>query len=209
MHETSGAPKGPLPALRGFGDIHRYWDSRDRRFVAPVLPGDFYVTEHDEVITTVLGSCVSTCIRDSVSGIAGLNHFMLPGEGGRIAPSDALRYGCYAVERLVNEIVKYGARREDLEVKVFGGGRVIKGMSDVGERNLAFVTEYFSTEGLPILAQDTGGPWARRVRYYAQSGRVLVQRLSTQAVRDVVDSEAELGRRLSLTPPRGQVDLFE
>jgi len=158
----------------------------------------------------VLGSCVSTCLRDPAIGIAGLNHFMLPTQGGSYQASDALRYGCFAVERLINELVKYGARRDRLEIKVFGGGKVIPGMSDIGLKNINFIHEYFATEGLSIDAEDTGGAWARRVRYYTNTGRVLIQRLQTQEeAGQVVSREKELQRSLSVAPPCGEVDLFD
>jgi len=204
LESAIGAPA----ALRGFENIRRYWDRAEGRWIAQVLPGDFYVTRHDEVIATVLGSCVSTCVRDDFAGIGGLNHFMLPSQGSDVKADDALRYGCYAVERLINELVKHGARRERMEVKIFGGGKVIAGMGDIGRKNIDFVHEYFSTEGLPIEAEDTGGVWARRVRYFAASGKVMIQRLQTREASEVVRSEGELRRKISIAPPRGEVDLF-
>ncbi|MET0793411.1 MAG: chemoreceptor glutamine deamidase CheD [Polyangiaceae bacterium] len=200
----------PPRPLRGFEAMHRYWDMGENNWVAPVLPGNYYVTTSGEVISTVLGSCVSTCVRDPVIGIAGLNHFMLPNQGGTYQAADALRYGCFAVERLINELVKYGAARERLEIKIFGGGKVIPGMSDIGLKNIRFVHEYFETEGLVICAEDTGGTWARRVRYHTGTGRVLIQRLQTQETNQVVSREAELQRSLSIVPPpHGEVDLFD
>lgn len=201
----SGAPR----TLRGFEKIHRYWDRAEGRWIAQVLPGDYYVTKHDEIIATVLGSCVSTCVRDEFVGIAGLNHFMLPKGGEGVGPNDVLRYGSYAIERLINELVKYGARRERLEIKIFGGGKVIAGMGDIGRKNIEFVHEYLTLEELPIAAEDVGGEWARRVRYFAESGRVMIQRLQTQETNEVVSKERELERRLSIAPPRGEVDLFD
>jgi chemotaxis protein CheD len=202
--DESGAPR----ALRGFDKIHRYWDRGEGRWIAQVLPGDYYVTKHDEIISTVLGSCVSTCVRDEHAGIAGLNHFMLP-KGQGVGPNDVLRYGSYAIERLINELIKYGARRERLEIKVFGGGKVIAGIGDIGRQNINFVHEYLTTEELTIAAEDVGGVWARRVRYFAESGRVMIQRLQTQEASEVVNNERELERRLSVAPPRGEVDLFD
>lgn len=202
--DESGAPR----ALRGFDKIHRYWDRGEGRWIAQVLPGDYYVTKHDEIISTVLGSCVSTCVRDEHAGIAGLNHFMLP-KGQGVGPNDVLRYGSYAIERLINELIKYGARRERLEIKVFGGGKVIAGVGDIGRQNINFVHEYLQTEELTIAAEDVGGVWARRVRYFAESGRVMIQRLQTQEASEVVNNERELERRLSVAPPRGEVDLFD
>jgi len=202
---ATGAPR----TLRGFEGVRRYWDRSEGRWIAQVVPGDYYVTKDDEVITTVLGSCVSTCIRDEVAGIGGLNHFMLPNQGAEVLPGDALRYGGYAVERLINELVKYGARRERLEIKIFGGGKVIAGMSDIGRKNIDFVHEYFQTEELPIAAEDTGGTVARKVRYFPESGRVMIQRLATHETQEVVRTEVELNRKLSVVPPRGEVDLFD
>ncbi len=204
-HDSERAPR----ALKGFESLRRYFDSAEGSWVVPVLPGDFYVTKGGEIITTVLGSCVSACIRDPESGLAGLNHFMLPNQLGSYQAGEALRYGCYAVERLLNELVKYGARREDLEIKVFGGGKVIAGMSDIGRKNIAFIHEYFETEGLHIAAEDTGGTCARRVRYYSDTGRVLIQRLQTTEASEVAQTETELQRHLSIAPPRGEVDLFD
>ena len=204
-----GAEGLPPRPLRGFEAMHRYWDMGEANWIAPVLPGDYYVTKGGEIISTVLGSCVSTCVRDPVVGISGLNHFMLPSQGGASEGNDALRYGCFAVERLLNELIKYGASRERLEIKVFGGGKVIAGMSDIGQKNIQFIHEYFETEGLTITAEDVGGTWARRVRFHTDSGRVLIQRLQTQEATEVVSREKELSRRLSIAPPRGEVDLFD
>jgi chemotaxis protein CheD len=196
-------------ALRGFEGIRRYFDTSEGAWIAQVLPGDYYVTTQPEVITTVLGSCVSTCVRDPVIGIAGLNHFMLPGQTGNYQAGEALRYGCFAVERLLNELVKHGALRERLEIKIFGGGKVIAGMSDIGRKNIDFIHEYFATEGLRIAAEDTGGVWARRVRYHASTGKTMLQRLHTQEANEVVRTETELQRSLSIIPAPMEVDLFD
>ena len=189
--------------------MHRYWDMNAGNWIAPVLPGDYYVTKGGEIISTVLGSCVSTCVRDPVAGISGLNHFMLPHQGGALEGSDALRYGCFAVERLLNELIKYGASRERLEIKVFGGGKVIAGMSDIGKKNIQFIHEYFETEGLEIAAEDVGGSWARRVRFHTDTGQVLIQRLQTQETTEIASREKELSRSLSIAPPHGEIDLFD
>ena len=208
MSRPATAVRGPGRVLKGFEGINRYFDASEGAWIAQVLPGDFYVTTLPEVITTVLGSCVSTCIHDPQLGISGLNHFMLPTQAGTYQAGEALRYGCFAVERLINELVKYGALREHLEVKVFGGGKVIAGMSDIGKKNIDFIHDYFKTEGLRIAAEDTGGTWARRVRYYAESGRAMIQRLETQEANDVIRTETKLQQNLSIAPPRGEVDLF-
>lgn len=208
LGRAAGVPLAPR-ALRGFDTINRYWDRSEGRWVAQVLPGAYYVTQLDEIVSTVLGSCVSTCVRDEAAGIGGLNHFMLPNQVSTTRPEEALRYGGYAVERLLNELVKYGARRERMEIKIFGGGKVIAGMGDIGRKNLDFVERYFSTEGLAIAAEDTGGTYARRLRYFVASGKVMIQRLPTQETHAVVEQEGALGRLLSSASPVGEVELFE
>jgi chemotaxis protein CheD len=171
------------PPLRGFEGVNRYWDGILGKWVAQVLPGEYYVTQQDEVIATVLGSCVSTCVRDPYSGVGGMNHYMLP--TGRVAePGEALRYGAYAVDRLLNDLVRYGAAFERLEVKVFGGGRVIKTASDVGQQNVEFAHQYFLRAGLVVMVEDTRGTWARRVRYFPATGKALVQRFETRDPRE-------------------------
>lgn len=203
--KAHGAPR----TLRGFEHVHRFWDSADQHWVAQVLPGEYYVTGAREVIATTLGSCVSTCVRDPVSGVGGLNHFMLPNDPQADPGGGALRYGCFAVERLLNVLIKHGALRDRLEVKIFGGGKVIAGLSDVGQSNIDFVREYFDTERIPIVAEDVGGRWARRLRYYPESGKVRIKRMRTEETAEVVQSETRLRTRLSIAPPRvGAVELF-
>lgn len=197
-------PAEPAPprTLRGFESTQRYWDVAEGSWVALVVPGDCYVTNGAEIISTVLGSCVSTCVRDAVAGISGLNHFLLPNQSGVYEARHALRYGCFAVERLLDELVKHGARRERFEIKVFGGGRVIQGMSDIGRKNIDFVHRYFELQALAIDAEDTGGTWARRIRYYTDTGRVLVQRVQTREASQVIHEERRL-LKISVAPPPG------
>ena len=136
----------PLPALPQFEHVSRFWDNEHSCYSARILPGEYYVTRNAEVVCTVLGSCVSACIRDARLNIGGMNHFMLPldGSNGESAWGGALsaatRYGNVAMERLINDILKLGGRREDLEIKLVGGGRVLSEMSnDVGARSIDFV----------------------------------------------------------------------
>ena len=149
------------PCLPGFEHINRYWDRRHKLYVAKILPGEFYVTSDSEKIATVLGSCVSACIWDAQIGIGGMNHFMLPNTDkdhdkvvwGNVA-SDATRFGNYAMEHLINELLKNGAKRHRLEAKVFGGAKVLRQMNDVGGKNADFVVEYLKDENIPLLSQD-------------------------------------------------------
>ena len=193
---------------RGFEHVHRHWDAGTKSWMVHLLPGEYYVTTTDELVTTVLGSCVSTCIHDPTRGIGGMNHFMLPDD-----PNDdrsgggALRYGGFAVERLINELIKRGAERSRLVIKVFGGGQVITGSSDIGRMNVEFVRNYFAEEGLTITAEDTGGKVARRVRYHPRTGRALMKQLSMQESH-VREREQAFRAQLKASSLTGQVELF-
>lgn len=201
-------PQAP-PALRGFESMGRYWDGQLKSWVATVVAGTFYVTNHDETLATVLGSCVAVCVRAPERGLAGMNHFMLPHRDHRRADTAAMTYGAYSVERLINEMVKYGARRSDLEIKVFGGGNVISANTRIGDLNIEFIRSYLSTEGLPIVAEDVGGPWGRRLRYRSGTGRARVLRLESLETRRVSAEERALARTLeSEAHKRTDVELF-
>lgn len=173
----------PPHALPQFAHIRRYWDPLHSVFAAKLLPGEYYVTTRGEMICTVLGSCVSACVRDSATGIGGMNHFMLPidqscgdfswGE----AASAATRYGNVAMERLVDDVLAAGARRANLEFKLVGGGKVMAALSDVGSANIAFVRGYLQAAGLAVLGEDLGDVYPRKVHFYPDSGRVRVKKL--------------------------------
>ena len=193
---------------RGFESLPHHWDHSAQSWIVQILPGDYYVTNGEEIISTVLGSCVSTCIRDPQTGWAGLNHFMLPQDPSAQDAGRSLRYGCFAVERVINELLKRGAQRERLEVKVMGGGQVIASMSDVGMSNVKFVREYLRDEGIPIAVEDVGGRVARRLRYYPRSGKVLIKHLPMREAAGVVAEERDFSKRLEQKPIAGEVELF-
>ncbi|OGT00565.1 MAG: hypothetical protein A3K04_04015, partial [Gallionellales bacterium RBG_16_56_9] len=156
----SSAPN-PLLDVPGFEHIRRKWNVAYGIHAARLLPGEYYVTVGDEGIYTTLGSCISACIRDRVSGVGGMNHFMLPVAADEhtwktTSVSAATRYGNFAMEKLINIILKNGGQRQNLEVKLFGGGRIMQNMSDVGMLNIAFARDYLQTEGLKVVAEDVG-----------------------------------------------------
>jgi chemotaxis protein CheD len=204
-------------ALPGFESIKRYWDRQRNCVAAKILPGEFYVTNHQEIITTVLGSCVSACIRDPDFMIGGMNHFMLPANGEHTvldvtdSHSDAARYGNYAMEKLINEILKNGGRREALEIKVFGGGRVIQHMthSDIGGRNIEFVLKYIETEKLKIVAKDLGDIYPRKVVYDPQNGKVQVKKLRSLHNDTIVQRETGYMKVLEEDTVSGDIELFD
>jgi chemotaxis protein CheD len=158
-----------------------YYDSAFNSPAVKILPNEYYVTSgEDLMLSTVLGSCVSACIHDPVTKVGGMNHFMLP-EGDSTSPASAtMRYGSFAMEVLINELLKAGADRGRLEAKVFGGGAVLSAMQqmNIGERNGIFVLNYLKTEGIPVRAQDLGDVHARRINYFPRSGKVMVRRMA-------------------------------
>lgn len=201
------------PVLPGFEHVNRYWDRLHGQYAAKILPGEYYVTTHDELIVTVLGSCVSACIRDRVFGIGGMNHFMLPTSDsaerwGSYQLSDATRYGNYAMEHLINDILKQGGRRENLELKLTGGGRIMAQMTDIGRRNIEFVQEYVRTEGLQVLAEDLGDIYPRKVVFNPQTGKVRVKKLRSLHNDTLIEREAKYMQQLQSEPVSGGVELF-
>jgi len=197
--------------LPGFESIRRFWDARSGKVMAKIHPGEFYVTREDEVVSTVLGSCVSACIRDPVAGIGGMNHFMLPGGGsddGTGALSSAARFGSFAMEHLVNSVLREGGRRERLEVKLFGGGQVLRLDLDVAQKNVEFAIRYAAIEGMKVTSSDLGGDLPRRVDYFPLTGRVRLKRLRGARDEGVERRERDYLRSLETGRPAANVELF-
>jgi len=187
----------------------------DRTFdcdAAKILPGEYYYTAKNMLIVTVLGSCVSACIRDRVTGLGGMNHFMLPDGGGDAGSpvSASMRYGTFAMEILINDLLKAGARRENLEAKVFGGGAVLKGFTaiNVGERNAAFVLNFLKVEKIRVVAEDLNDIYPRKVYFFPRTGKVLVKKLMQSHNDTLVKREIEYASRLKVAPVGGEIDLF-
>jgi chemotaxis protein CheD len=194
------------------GEAHTFLFERDfNRHSVKVLPGEFFVAGNDIVLTTVLGSCVSACIWDRSAGIGGMNHFMLP-DGGAGASQDvgglAGRYGVFAMEQLINEIIKRGGRKANCEAKVFGGGHVMKTFTtSVGTRNAEFVLEFLKAEGVRVASQDLLDVHPRRVVFFPNTGRALCKKLA-QADATLVAAEQQYRSRITTADTSGDVELF-
>ncbi len=191
---------------------HRFFDSQEDKWIVKVLPGEFYVTaDENEVVVTVLGSCVAACIRDPKTGFGGLNHFMLPEEKGTgwQGANASLRYGTFAMERLINEIVRTGCPRERLEIKVFGGGVLKSGQTPIGLQNAAFVMNYLTKEGLAVSGEDLGGGFARRIHYYPCEGRVLRKFLKETVAGELLTVESDYKEKIGSEQPSGDMELFQ
>jgi chemotaxis protein CheD len=185
---------------------------RDRHFdmdAAKIGPGEYYITQRDMLIVTVLGSCVSACLRDPIAKVGGMNHFMLPDRGGEGPLSASARYGAYAMEVLINQLFALGAKRERLEAKVFGAARVLPGMSDIGERNAAFAIDYLKRESIRVLAEDLGHDEPCKIYYFAQTGRVLLKRLKSLRNDTIVQRERDYAAKLDKISGGGAADLFK
>jgi chemotaxis protein CheD len=206
----------PMPQARpGFDHVQRQWDAAQKIWMARILPGEFFVTRSNESMTTVLGSCVAACIRDPALRVGGMNHFMLPeasaqagGAWGDGPDGVATRYGAYAMEQLINELMKMGARRERLEVKLFGGGRILSAGTDVGAKNIAFARQFLQHEQLAVVAEDLGDVYPRRVMYFPQTGSAMVKRLPSLEVASVAKREAQYIKALVAKPIDDDVELF-
>ncbi|MFV3305052.1 chemoreceptor glutamine deamidase CheD [Pseudomonas sp. NY15181] len=190
--------------------LNRYYDPRFGLDAVKLLPGECFVTDEELMIVTVLGSCVSVCLRDRSLGLGGMNHFMLPGDtGANSLLSSSGRYGVHAMDLLINGLMRRGAQRRNFEAKVFGGGSVLQNLSaDVGQRNVEFVLDYLSAEGIPVLAQDLLDVHPRKVYFFPGSGRVLVRKLRVLANDTLLQRERQYRQQLSRQTRGGTIDLF-
>lgn len=189
-----------------------YYDRHFGKEAVKILPGEYYVTTGDKLIVTVLGSCVAVCLRDKAIGVGGMNHFLLPNDGSQQIGlmTESARYGIYAMELLINHLLKMGANRSRLEAKVFGGGNVLPGMTvnNVGQRNAEFVLDYLDNENIFVSAKDLLGEYPRKVYFFPDTGKVFVKKIKSLHNSTIVDRESEYRMRVKYTPTSGDVELF-
>lgn len=189
-----------------------YYEPAFKMQAAKILPGEYFVSGENIVLMTLLGSCVAACIRDPQLGLGGMNHFLLPDlKSGDLDSTDSARYGAFAMEVLINQLAKMGARRNRLEAKVFGGANVLRGLTErhVGQRNTEFVIEFLKTEGIPVIAQDLGGVFARKVAFFPATGEVRVKRLKDMVDGALLETEQRYQRQVSDRPIAGDIELFD
>ena len=189
-----------------------YFDKSFNSQAVKLLPGEYYVTDKYMLLVTVLGSCVAACIRDCYSGIGGMNHFMLPDGGGDAgSPLNAsARYGTYAMEILINQLLKLGARRCNLEAKVFGGGNVLDGLTvaNVGPRNADFVLKFLQTEKIRVVAKDLVDIFPRKVYFFPKNSKVMVKKLRNLHNTTISQREKDYRQRLRKVDSGGDIELF-
>ncbi len=202
------------PVIKGFEHIRRVWDDRLQAVVASISPGEFYISRNKEVIATYLGSCISVCIRDYKTHVGGMNHFMLPQKPrssdnwvGSVV-SESTRYGDWAMENLLNEIYKLGAKKNRLEIKVFGGGKVIASMnSKIGDQNIEFVMAFLEREGFAIEAMDIGDIYARKLYFFLDTGKVKVRKLAKHS-ETLIAAETRYSENIEEKISGGSIELF-
>ena len=194
-----------------FAHIRRMRDPRFPHEIASILPGEYFVSSDSMIVYTILGSCVSACIRDPIAKVGGMNHFMLPapkGENGHDSWGESTRYGSYAMELLINEILKRGGNKSRLEVKIFGGGKLFESKIDVGQKNVEWAIEFLRCEGLPIVKADVGDMYPRKVYYFTETGKVLMKKVERASAKTVVEQEVAYEQTLVKQAPAGEVTLF-
>lgn len=176
------------------GNKNRHHNRRFQKDVAVLHPGEYLSTDEDIIISTVLGSCIAVALYDPVVALGGLNHFMLPGElhNRKFFADESGRYGMFAMELLINDMLKAGAKKNRLVAKVFGGGHVLDNTSGkIPESNILFARDFLETEAIPILSHDVGGTSARKILFFAASARVLVKRFAGRKAQTVEREEQE------------------
>jgi chemotaxis protein CheD len=198
LDELKGRPRKPGEASFFF------YDAYFKNEAVKILPGEYFVYHEDILIMTTLGSCIAACLWDREARVGGMNHFMLPeGDAG------SGRYGSYAMELLINEMMKRGATRSTMEAKVFGGGQIIEGMTtmNIGERNTAFVIDYLKTERIPIMSKDVQDIYPRKVCFLPASGKAMVKRLGATNLAALA-AQDRAAAHASPARAGGSVDLF-
>lgn len=212
----SGSSKNPSPLApdprNEFAHIRRMRDMRFPHEIASILPGEFFVSRTPMIVYTVLGSCISACIRDPIAGVGGMNHFMLPEPNGTAHESwgESTRYGSYAMESLINAILKRGGVKSRLEVKLFGAGKIYEGNIDIGARNAEWVLNFLRTEGLLPVKSDLGDVFPRKIYYFTDSGRVLMKKIERLKNQTIFERESEYAAKMKLVKqqPAEDVTLF-
>lgn len=184
------------PALAGFVGTPRYWSPTDNKTIAKIGPGEYYVTRSDEILGSVLGSCIAVCIYDIKNGVGGMNHFMLPMSKDKNVWSDTYRFGDRAMEVLIDAICINGGDRQHLQYKAFGGGQMLKNMTPIGDSNIKFLHQFMEQKDISIVSADLGGANPRLLKFYPKTGRAFVKKLQEISTHQVIDEEIAYFNRI-------------
>lgn len=183
-----------------------FYDAHFKNAAVKVLPGEYFVDNEDLLVMTTLGSCIAACLWDRQAQVGGMNHFMLPEGAG-----DSGRYGSYAMELLINEMMKRGASKSRMEAKIFGGGAVISGMNtiNVGERNTNFVMDFLKLERIPVVSKDVLDVYPRKVCFLPHSGKAMVKRLAPTNTDALIQQDRNAAQKAQpVVASGGSIDLF-
>ena len=181
--------------------LHQFYSEKYKKIVITLMPGEYFATQNGEVLYTVVGSCIASCIYDKERGLAGMNHFLLP---GMVHPDEMLscevgRYGMFAMELLIGELIKLGAQRGSLQAKLFGGSNILRfrmGDGDVTGSNIRFAKKFLELEGIPTVKQDLGGKDGRKILFFSDSDRVLLKRFDIKKERRFIQEEEAYKKRI-------------
>lgn len=194
--------------------MYRFYSYKLKRTAIMLMAGDYFATQNGEVLYSVVGSCIATCIYDMEREVAGMNHFLLPGmvHPDEMLSSEVGRYGMFAMELLIGELIKLGARREGLQAKLFGGGNVLEFRNNDGNitrSNIRFAKKYLELEGILTVKEDLGGNSGRKILFFTDSGRVLLKRFDMRNDRQFLQNEEAYKRRIfRKRPGKSPVMLF-
>lgn len=190
---------------------NKYFDPYQKMWTTKILPGEYHVADKDELIVTTLGSCIAACIRDKKLGIGGMNHFMLPAseKGEWAGVSASTRFGNFAMEHLINEIIKRGGAKADMEASILGGGQMFGSQSiRVGDNNIAFAREYLEMEKIPLVMEDVGDEVSRKVYFAPDTGKIIVKKFSSVHNDTIKEREESFAKDIADKPVEGDIELF-
>ncbi len=200
-------PSSPI-SLLGSENLDVYWRDKWQCFGVNIKQGDYCVTDQKVVITTVLGSCISVCLHDKQTGFGGINHFMLPTKCDDNDMYRPFRFGAFAMEQMVNQLLKQGAEKDQLEVKVIGGAKMMGKLSNIGQLNIDFITQYINDEKLHLVAQDIAGDQGRKLAFFPSTGRLLVSRIAQIENQQLLATESKNFNKSEKLDSQHGVELF-
>lgn len=197
--------------------MYRKYHSKFKAHVLTIFAGESYVSSKEEILCTVLGSCISVCLFDEKNNVGGLNHFMLP-DGqfsgdvnlqGEQLVQKSMRYGITAMEILISDMQKNGAERKNLTAKIFGGGNVLSRTGNgpsIGDKNIGFTRAYLKSEGIPILSEDVGSTYGRKIFYLTEKNAVFVKKVALEPAE--AEERAYMKKLVDIKKSNESVTLF-
>lgn len=198
--------------------IKTYWDPVNQTHAVKIQPGGFYYSTQKQLLTTVLGSCIAVCIYDEFSQTGGMNHFMLPrihhaksGSEFEHTTEGTARYGTWAMEQLINTMMRHGVKKRNMQFKIFGGGKMFGQDIDIGQQNIDFIFEYMQSEQLNVVAHDVGSNHPRKVNFFTGTGNVQMKRLKNLHNTTIIERDMDYMKKLKTynEEEEGDVELFD